>query len=336
MYSIGLDVHKTSTTACVLDEEGTVINTMKVKTSPEGLEKIVEFMKNKEYAVLLETMTYSIPVYRYFDELGIEVYGAHAKYLSMITKSNKKTDDNDAVALARYLRLMKLGELELSLSYIPSREEEDLRSLCRLREEYTKETGDEIRRITSHLDERWKKIPSEFKNLRTKKSRKYLLDAFPDDFTLAFRIAGLSNVIDQSAQLDRMLLNIGKNDKNVILLTSIPGIGIRSAVQLMSSIIDINRFRSIDQFCAYFGIVPCVRDSSGKENHSHITKAGDPMVRAVLNRSAFIHIKNCESSITSLYERKSSVSKKKALTAASHKMLKIIYAVLKGQEPFRL
>lgn len=53
MYSIGLDVHKTSTTACVLDEEGTVINTMKVKTSPEGLEKIVEFMKNKEYCVPL-------------------------------------------------------------------------------------------------------------------------------------------------------------------------------------------------------------------------------------------------------------------------------------------
>ena len=133
-----------------------------------------------------------------------------------------------------------------------------------------------------------------------------------------------------------MLLNIGKNDKNVAMLTTISGIGIRSAVQLMSSIIDINRFKSIDQFCAYFGIVPCVRDSGGKESHSHITKAGDPMVRAILNRSAFIHIQNCESSITSLYERKSSVSKKKALTAASHKMLKIIYAVLKGREPFRL
>lgn len=75
-------------------------------------------------------------------------------------------------------------------------------------------------------------------------------------------------------------------------------IGIRSAVQLMSSIIDINRFRPIDQFCAYFGIVPCVRDSSGKENHSYITKAGDPMMRAILNRSAFIHIQNYELSIT--------------------------------------
>ena len=44
----------------------------------------------------------------------------HARSLRTITDSDKKTDRKDAVAIARYLRLWKKGDLDLSMSFIPT------------------------------------------------------------------------------------------------------------------------------------------------------------------------------------------------------------------------
>jgi transposase len=63
----------------------------------------------------------------------------------------------------------------------------------------------------------------------------------------------------------------GANDMNVELLESIPGIGRQTAVQLMSMIVDVTRFKDPERLCAYFGMVPRVRDSGGKEHHGRMT-----------------------------------------------------------------
>ena len=125
--------------------------------------------------------------------------------------------------------------------------------------------------------------------------------------------------------------NIGsrmKDDENVRLLAEISGIGKQTAVQIMFMIIDIRRFPDPEKLCAYFGLAPRVCDSGGKSNHGHITKNGDPMMRAILDRVTYVHICSCDSSITEFYDRKSKENKKKALTSASRKMLCMMYAIL--------
>ena len=94
--------------------------------------------------------------------------------------------------------------------------------------------------------------------------------------------------------------NIGsrmKDDENVRLLAEISGIGKQTAVQIMFMIIDIRRFPDPEKLCAYFGLAPRVCDSGGKSNHGHITKNGDPMMRAILDRVTYVHICSCDSSI---------------------------------------
>jgi len=91
---------------------------MEVRSRPDGLKTIVEYMGDDNYAVLMESSTYSMRVHRFFSGRGVGLHTAHAKYLSMITKSNRKTDKIDAAHLARYLRLWKNGELPLSMSHI--------------------------------------------------------------------------------------------------------------------------------------------------------------------------------------------------------------------------
>ena len=104
----------------------------------------------------------------------------------------------------------------------------------------------------------------------------------------------------------------------------------------MSMIIDIARFPDSEKLCAYFGMVPRVRDSGGKERHGNLSKNGDRMMRSVMERVTESHIRNCDSSVTAYYRRiEPRMGKKKALITASVKMLEVIYAVLKRGTSFR-
>jgi hypothetical protein len=59
------------------------------------------------------------------------------------------------------------------------------------------------------------------------------------------------------------------------------------------------------------------RPSPEPQQYAIMTKSGDPVMRAVLERVTYIHICNCDSSITRLYGRKRTENKKKALISAS-------------------
>ena len=328
MKYIGLDVHKKNTCACIMNSSGKEIHSMEVSSKPSGLEKIVEYMENEEYAVLMESSTYSIKVHRFFQDRGVAAHTAHAKYLSMITKSDRRTDKIDASHLARYLRLHMNGELPLSMSYIPDRTAEALRALCRLREDLTKEIGNSIRKIKSHMSSVGIDIPYPVSSAKTQKFANYLRHWHRNDLTLMNRLDILDSLLKKAKEIEKEMELAGKHDPNVQLLLTIPGVGMQSAVQMMSMIIDVNRFSDAEKLCSYFGMAPRVRDSGGKELHGRMTKNGDPMMRAVLDRVTYIHICNCDSSITEFYNRKSNENKKKALTSASRKMLCMIYAIL--------
>jgi len=328
MKYIGLDVHKKNTFACVMNISGKEIHSMEVSSKPSGLKEIAEYMENEEYAVLMESSTYSIKVHRFFQDRGVLTYTAHAKYLAMITKSDRKTDKIDASHLARYLRLWMSDELPLSMSYIPSREAEALRALCRLREELTHEIADSIRRIKSHLSATGIEIPYPVANHRTKKFMSYMRTWHKNDMTLMNRLDMLESLFGRAKKIEAEMEISGRNDNNVRLLMTVPGIGMQSAVQMMSMIIDVTRFPDPEKLCSYFGMAPRVRNSGEKEHHGRMTKNGDPMMRAVLDRVTYVHICNCDSSITEFYNRKSNENKKKALTSASRKMLCMIYAIL--------
>jgi len=135
MRYIGLDVHKMNTTACIFSAGGKVIKSIDVPSDAEGLTAIREYMGNHEYCVMMESSTYAYPVYRFFDDAGIETHVVHSMSLKVITQSDKKTDKNDAETIGKFLRLWKRKEIELSVSYIPTREECELKDTCRYSEE---------------------------------------------------------------------------------------------------------------------------------------------------------------------------------------------------------
>lgn len=335
MKYIGLDVHKDTTVACVISAGGKAVMSAEVTSNVEGLREIHERMNGTTYAVMMESSTYSYVVYRFFTRLGVEMHVVHARSLKMITDSDRKTDRLDAEWIGRCLRLWKLGEIELAMSYIPTEQEAELKDLCRYKEELSSKLGDEVRRIRSHMHRNCQDLPPEFQNLSTRKSREFILARHPEDYTLARRINAYSALLEESERVAKEIERRGENDENVRLLESIPGIGRQTAVQIMSMIIDIKRFCDPEKLCAYFGMAPRMRDSGGKEHHGSMTKSGDPMMRSIMERTTLSHIRFCDSTITAYYERKSKeMGRHKALMSAARKMLAVIHAVLKRGTPF--
>ncbi len=335
MRYIGLDVHKTNTTACVLSAGGKVVRTFEVRSNASGLQALHDYMRKTDYVVMMESSTYSYVAYRFFSDRGVETHVVHARSLRTITDSDKKTDRKDAEAIARYLRLWKKGDLDLSISFIPDREQAELKDLCRYREEISRKLGDDVRRIRAHMRRNCQELPPEFENLATKKAREMIIRSWPHDYTLVDRVHEYSRMLEHSKQIAREVESRGRDDGNIELLAQIPGVGMQTAVQIMSMIVDINRFPDAERLCAYFGLVPRVRDTGGKEIHGRMTKAGDSMMRSVMERVTLSHINHCDSTVTQYYRRKEKeMGRKKALVTASRKMLVVIHSVLKGQRPF--
>ena len=339
MLYIGLDVHKNNITACGLSPAGKAKFEIDLKRTDQEWSVLKDFLSglgDKEYCVMMESGTYGYWPYRIVADMGREAHVVHAQSLKMITDTDKKTDRKDAFSIARMLRLWKMGDIELKMAFIPSREQCELKDLCRYREEISKKISDETRRIKSEMARNCQVLPEEYENFQTYKSREYVLDNFRNDFTLKKRMDSLNEMFRERDRVAKEVESRLPDSKEVELLSEIPGIGRQTAVQIMSMIIDVNRFPDSEKLCAYFGMVPRVRDSGGKERHGKLSKNGDKMMRSVMERVTESHIRNCDSSVTAYYRRiEPRMGRKKALITASVKMLEVIYAVLKRGTSFR-
>lgn len=132
--------------------------------------------------------------------------------------------------------------------------------------------------------------------------------------------------------------------KQIRLLETIKGCGFLSAVTLMCEIGDFSVFSSPKKLYAYLGLDPAVKQS-GKFNGTDVklSKRGSRLARRVLHMMALNNIgiyKNGEHKnpvLRSYYENKCrSKPKMVALSAVTHKLCNIIFAILRDNKPFEI
>lgn len=126
-----------------------------------------------------------------------------------------------------------------------------------------------------------------------------------------------------------------QHDEGVQLLESIKGIGIESAVALMMEIEDVARFASSKKMGAYFGVNPRFKQSGDGTWGSHMSKQGRGEIRAVLYMAALSGIR-CNPILKQVYARCRAKAMKhyQAMGVVMHKLLGIIYGVLKNKTKF--
>lgn len=132
--------------------------------------------------------------------------------------------------------------------------------------------------------------------------------------------------------------------KQIRLLETIKGCGFLSAVTLMCEIGDFSVFSSPKKLYAYLGLDPAVKQS-GKFNGTDVklSKRGSRLARRVLHMMALNNIGISKNGVLknpvlrSYYENKCrSKPKMVALSAVTHKLCNIIFAILRDNKPFEI
>src|SRR4030067_1107141 len=107
---VGLDVHKESFYATVLDQNGKMINQMKMSNG-KVLSYLSHFSVDK---VAMEACSSAVPLYRQLASEGYNVSVSHPKKTRYISEAKIKSDRVDSTAIAELARLDALP-----LAYMP-------------------------------------------------------------------------------------------------------------------------------------------------------------------------------------------------------------------------
>ncbi len=123
--------------------------------------------------------------------------------------------------------------------------------------------------------------------------------------------------------------------KDVELLSSITGIGKYSAVGLIIEIGTWMRFPSAKKMASFFGVHPIFKQSGDKTWAVRMSKQGSAEIRSILFMSVLVAIRHNPvihaRYIESLAQNKCKMS---AIGVCMHKLLRIVYGVLKSGVPF--
>ena len=100
----------------------------------------------------------------------------------------------------------------------------------------------------------------------------------------------------------------------------------------------IERFPSEEEVCSHVGLVPSTRQSGEHLYHGHLKRDSNGLLRTLLVEASWTHRHRCRGgAVARIAKRVSSrAGQGRATIAAAHKLLKIICAMLKRKEVFRV
>jgi transposase len=116
-------------------------------------------------------------------------------------------------------------------------------------------------------------------------------------------------------------------------LTRIDGINVTTALVVMSEIgVDMTRFETVKHFTSWLGLCPGTKITGGKLLSGKTKRSANRAAQAL--RLAAAALRTSKSALGAYFRRMCSrMDKPKAITAAAHKLARLIYTLLtKGQE----
>ena len=139
-----------------------------------------------------------------------------------------------------------------------------------------------------------------------------------------------SSIAIFDAEIARFMANFDTN------LETITGIGTTLAAVIFSEIGgDIKKFSSVPKLVAYAGLYPKSRQSGESKSDGHMSKRGSPYLRRAVWLAATVAAFK-DPAISAFYQKKRAEGKDHltAIGHVCHKMLAIIFAVLRDNKPY--
>ncbi len=237
-------------------------------------------------------------IHRELEKHGIKNIIVNPADIPTTDKERKqKEDKRDSRKIARSLR-----NSELEAIYIPSEKTIELRGLVRYRKTVVKEISRNKNRIKTFLYFHGIKVPAELDSASRYWAANFSIWLETLRLTTNFGHTVLSSTLETVRHLRKVLLKVNRALRDlsktddyvqmVYYLTSVPGIGLITAMTLLSELENIYRFKSLDKLCSYIGLVPTTNSSSENERVGGITPRSNKALRCALIESAWIAARN--------------------------------------------
>ena len=324
MSYLGVDLHQNSITICRREADGSeVFETLTL--SPADLERFCLSL-DADDEVAIEATGNSA----WFRDQVLPCVGrvvvVNPSQFKVIRKSVKKTDRNDAAALALFLEKDMLPETRAK-----TQAEAELASLAHTRDLLVKQRTRLLNKIHALHVGKGLKVKKE--SLGSKRG----LAAIDMGLFSACEQIEIAVLRETATALTASLKQLaGEIEKLASALAgyegivSIKGIGARSAAVLLAGIGNVHDFESADKLAAYFGMVPRVSQSNETDHRGRITKRGNKLARTTLVQCSLIATRYSPY-LKAFYDRiRARRGTGKAIIATARKLLAIIYDTLKN------
>jgi transposase len=359
----GLDVHKKSITACSKTPEGKEVQTFLTHTA--DLVAMIDWIKEKQcsHVAMESTGVYWKPIVNLLEAEQVTVLVVNAQHMKAVP--GRKTDVKDAEWIANLLR-----HGLLTASYIPDRNQRELRELVRYRRSLIDERARELNRIQKVLEGANIKLASviseimgvsgrdmlnamvqgeedpeklsEFARRKMKKKKPELELALQGTMQPHQRLmlkTMIQHVDYLEVQIDELDVEVKKRLTPFLMdlerLDGIPGVGLRTAELILAEVgTDMSRFPSAGHLCSWAGLVPGHNESAGKRKSSK-TRKGNKHLRSALAEAANSVIRS-ENYLGAQYRRIAARrGHQRAIIAVGHSILTIVYHLLKNQQDYK-
>jgi transposase len=327
---IGVDLGKRKAVVVKKDRQGKITSKVTVPVTQAALESYFS-KQDRRSQVVVEATGNWMYLYETIERYTPEVVLAHPLKTRAIAEARIKTDTIDATTLAELLRLDGIPK-----AYIPPREVRDIRELLRYRASLVSIRVGIKNKIHAVLTKNG--IDCTFSDVLGRSSQVWLKNlelraCYRQEIDGYLRLADALKVsIDEITKTIKA--EVAENP-HAQLLMGIPGISYYSALLILSEIGDVGRFPDAKRLCSYAGLVPSIYSSGSKTYHGRITKQGSRWLRWILVEIS-THTASGDANFQRVYRR---VMRRRggntAKVAVARKLLTIIYAMLKKNEPFR-
>ncbi len=328
-FFCGIDFHKNTSTFCVLNADGEVIE----KPTTIRTTKLVSFFSNrKDYHIGIEATGGANDIVEKFKSTGHKVTLIDTVKFKAIGIGGKKTDDKDARAIAEILRLNYLPEV-----YHKSLRCRRIKSLLVHREHLVHSRINSTNHIRGLLREYGITMPvgcDQFWKLASARIKELDDVILRDNLQWLYTEAKAINY--QIEVIDLQIKTLGEDDERVLRLKSIPGFGPITSLLMLAIVDDVNRFEDAKKFGSYLGLTPREFSSGDKRRLGSITRSGPEMLRRNLihgARAVLLHTqeKTADPNRKWALKLKNKVGMNKATVALAHRLARIAFAVLRDQ-----
>lgn len=355
----GMDIHKKVVVATV-QGEGICKETKSFDTFTSSLTQLREWLVSLgiTHVAMESTGVYWKPIYNVFEDYIRNIWIVNARHIKNVP--GHKTDKNDSEWICQ---LLMAGLLKPS--FIPPREQRELRDLTRYRRKLIETVSANKNRIIRTLEDGNVKLSSvlsdtsgstatkliemlcdgriptlaDIESVRHKRclhSAEEMLEACTG-YMNSHKIYMLQKIRSCNRRLTEEITEMDRHTKEILSpyedviarLSEIPGVQNRTCEELIAEIgLDMGNFPTAAHLCSWAGMCPGNNESAGKKKSGR-TSHGDKHVRATLVEAAWAASRTKGTFFMERFNRLAPrKGNKKALIAVGHSLLKCIHYVL--------